>query len=215
MVQPNQPKGMKPKAEVKVEPEQAKPSFNLGGDIKPIIINAAITILVCMVFVITNFFIVKSSLNEAVSKISLNPEGGGEEESVEEEAERGLILDLGEFILNLSDPRARRYLKINVALELTRTEADPDPAKAAESGSKGGHGGGGGDPLKQIEAEMSQFKPAIRDAVISTLSSKTAEELSSVAGKELAKEQIKESVNAIFAGEREVMRVSFGNFIIQ
>jgi flagellar basal body-associated protein FliL len=36
-----------------------------------------------------------------------------------------------------------------------------------------------------------------------------------LAGKEEAKEQIKEAVNAIFAGEREVLRVSFGNFIIQ
>ena len=33
--------------------------------------------------------------------------------------------------------------------------------------------------------------------------------------KELVKEQIAEDVNAIFAGEREVIRVSFGQFIIQ
>ena len=35
------------------------------------------------------------------------------------------------------------------------------------------------------------------------------------AGKELVKEQITEDVNAIFAGQREVLRVSFGQFIIQ
>ena len=34
-------------------------------------------------------------------------------------------------------------------------------------------------------------------------------------GKELVKEQITEDVNAIFAGEREVIRVNFGQFIIQ
>ena len=62
---------------------------------------------------------------------------------------------------------------------------------------------------------MAQYKPAIRDAVITALSSKTAEELATAPGKELAKEQIMNDVNAIFAGEREVLRVSFGQFIIQ
>ena len=39
--------------------------------------------------------------------------------------------------------------------------------------------------------------------------------LSTTAGKELAKEQIADEINSIFAGEREVLRVSFGQFIIQ
>jgi len=158
-------------------------------------------------------------LDQAMTKISQNAAGGGEEAASDEgggeegeAVEKGIILDLGEFILNLSDPKARRYLKVNVAIELSRTPNDPDPAKGC--GGEGGHGGGV-DPVNQIENEMSQYKPSIRDAIISTMSSKTAEELSSVAGKELAKEQIKEAVNAIFAGEREVLRVSFGNFIIQ
>ena len=88
----------------------------------------------------------------------------------------------------------------------------------AEAGGGGGHGHGSApaiDPLKEIEEEMSQFKPAIRDAVITTLSSKTSNELATVPGKELAKEQIAEAVDAIFNGEREVMRVSFGQFIMQ
>lgn len=216
MAQPTQPKGIKPKAEVKVPPEGGKASVADLGEMKLIIINAVTTILICVIFVASNYFVVKSNMDQMAHKIAAI---GGEEEEAEEgeTVERGLILDLGEFILNLSDPRARRYLKINVALELTRTEQDSaTPAPSGGGGHGGGHGGGAAeDPLKQVEAEMNQFKPAIRDAVISTLSSKTAEELSSIAGKELAKEQIKEAVNAIFAGEREVLRVSFGNFIIQ
>ena len=69
--------------------------------------------------------------------------------------------------------------------------------------------------MAAIQKEMSQFKPAIRDAVITNLSSKTSAELSSAAGKELAKEQITNDVNSILSGEREVLRVSFGQFIIQ
>ena len=63
--------------------------------------------------------------------------------------------------------------------------------------------------------DIEQFKPAIRDAIITVMSNKTSDELSSTTGKELAKEEIKEMVNNVFGGQREVLRVSFGQFIIQ
>ena len=69
--------------------------------------------------------------------------------------------------------------------------------------------------MKAVEMEMAQYKPAIRDAIITTLSSKTSSEVATTVGKELVKEQIAQDVNAIFAGTREVIRVSFGQFIIQ
>jgi flagellar basal body-associated protein FliL len=47
------------------------------------------------------------------------------------------------------------------------------------------------------------------------MSTKNSDELATIAGKEQAKQEIKESVNAILNGDREVIRVSFGNFIIQ
>ena len=115
--------------------------------------------------------------------------------------------------MNLSDSDARRYLKASVALELTKTESDNAPAEKS-----GGHGGGHGEgapAVSPLEAEMAQYKPAIRDAVISAFSSKTSAELSTTAGKELAKEEIADSVDSIFGGEREVIRVSFGQFIMQ
>ena len=69
--------------------------------------------------------------------------------------------------------------------------------------------------MEAIQKEMNQYKPAIRDAVITNLSSKTSTELATAAGKELAKEQITNDINSILGGEREVLRVSFGQFIIQ
>ena len=81
-----------------------------------------------------------------------------------------------------------------------------------------GHGHGAAepaDPTALIIAEMERYKPAIRDAVISVLSNKTSDELATPTGKEIAKEEILEMVNNIFEGQREVMRVSFGQFIIQ
>jgi flagellar FliL protein len=221
---PSSPKDAKPKTD-----NIAKDGKSAGGGFdatKLLIVNAVTSVIICVLFIGVNYFVQTNFMNAKFATLMASM-GGGEEgdaaaEGDGEEVERGLILDLGDFILNLSDTTSRRYLKANVAIELTKKADDPDPTAAPAEGEGGGegHGGegkeGGADAgMKAIEAEMDQFKPSIRDAVISTLSSKTSDELSSVAGKEEAKEQIKEAVNAIFAGDREVLRVSFGNFIIQ
>lgn len=228
MVKPSQPKGIKPKADL---PEISVESGGSGMEGKKlIIVNAVTTVLICFLFIGSNYFIVSNVINDTASKIAANSgsaeasaDGSGEAAAEEAPPERGIILDLGEFILNLSDPNSKRYLKVNVALELSRAASDPPLEEGKGGGGSGvsGHGGGGNegaqkvDPLAIIQAEMEQYKPAIRDAIISVLSSKTAEELSSLSGKELAKEQIKAAVDPLFGGEREVMRVSFGTFIIQ
>lgn len=220
MPMPSSPKDAKPKTDNIAKDAKAAPGGVDGT--KLLIVNTITTIVICVLFIGVNYFVQANFMNEKMTALMASIGGGdasadGSAES--DEVERGLILDLGDFVLNLSDVTSRRYLKANVAIELTKKEGDPDPTAPAEGGEggHGGHGGGEGaaDPMKAIQAEMDQFKPSIRDAVISTLSSKTSDELSSIAGKEEAKEQIKEAVDAIFAGDRQVLRVSFGNFIIQ
>ena len=107
-------------------------------------------------------------------------------------------------------------MKVNVAIEVSQKDTD---FPKEEAPAKGGHGHGEApaavNPMDAIQNEMNQYKPAIRDAVITNLSSKTSAELSSTAGKELAKEQISNDINSILGGDREVLRVSFGQFIIQ
>ena len=219
MVRPTKPKDMKPKTDSAAPAGAAgRESSGIDGN-RLILVNAVTTVLICILFVGANYFmqdnLLSNKLKSVVTADGEQAQDGAEAD--QEAAEKGIIVDLGDFILNLSDVKPRRYLKVNVALELTKLDTDPSMDAPAEGG---GHGGGHGesaapDPAKIIEQEMAQYKPAIRDAVISTMSSKTADELSSVAGKELAKEQIQEAVNGIFNGEREVLRVSFGNFIIQ
>ena len=149
-----------------------------------------------------------------LSTIQINSEEVGEEGD-SDEIQKGIIVDLGDFILNLCDENAKKFLKINVAIEVSKKDTD-FPKEEAKGG--GGHGHGeapAADPLEAIQTEMNQYKPAIRDAVITNLSSKTSAELATAAGKELAKEQITNDINSILGGEREVLRVSFGQFIIQ
>lgn len=190
----------------------------MGTDLnKFLIISIASTIILCIVFAGMNYLFMESLLTKKISTIQVSSEELEEGEGETDEIQRGIIVDLGDFILNLCDEAQKKYLKVNVAIEVSQKEGDfPEVTEAPKSG---GHGHGAApapvDPMEAIQKEMNQFKPAIRDAVITNLSSKTSAELASAAGKELAKEQISNDINSILAGEREVLRVSFGQFIIQ
>ena len=183
-----------------------------------LIMNNVVMIIVIVVSMIIMYVLLDHSFTKKIEKIA----PAQEEEIVQEDDEarqEGILLDLGEFILNLADTAHRRYLKVGIAMELSKTEeeilAQIDAKNAKPSG---GHGHGSEpapDPASLIVAEMERYKPAIRDAVISVLSNKTSDELATPTGKEIAKEEILEMVNNIFEGQREVMRVSFGQFIIQ
>lgn len=183
---------------------------------KYLIITLVSTAIICVVFAGVNYLVMENLLTSKISKISVSQEELSDEEAGDE-IQKGIIVDLGDFILNLCDEAQKKYLKVNVAIEVT--QKDTDFPKEVEAPKSGGHGHGAApapvDPMEAIQKEMSQYKPAIRDAVITNLSSKTSTELASAAGKELAKEQIADDINSILAGEREVLRVSFGQFIIQ
>lgn len=220
MAKPDQPKDIKPKTEGEAAPK-AKVSIPIDDNMKVIITNLVTTVLICVLFLSVSYVIQSSLLDAKLAKVTtastegdVTAEGGGEEGG-DTENQKGFVVDLGDFILNLSDVAPRKYLKVNVALELSSKPEDEVAEPAKKEGGKEGGEGGGAAAASPLDAQMEQFKPAMRDAIITNLSSKTSAELSTIAGKELAKEQITEAINSIFAGDREVLRVSFGQFIIQ
>ena len=177
-----------------------------------IFLSNVILIIVIVVSMITTYSLLNHTIDKKISQIVQGEEATEEEEN--EAPQEGILLDLGDFILNLADTTHRRYLKVGIALELSKT--DEEIAQESQPAPKAsGHGAAAPNQMDLIASEMERYKPAIRDAVISVLSNKTSDELSTPTGKELAKEEILEMVNGIFAGQREVMRVSFGQFIIQ
>ena len=192
---------------------------NDNKNITKLLIMILVSIIILfIVFAGVNYVIMENLISQKIASIQNSGEELDEGGNDEDEIQRGIIVDLGDFILNLCDENQKKYLKANVALEVSKKDTDftndTDASKAS-----GGHGHGeaapAADPMAAIQTEMNQYKPAIRDAVITNLSSKTSAELSTTAGKELAKEQIANDINSILAGEREVLRVSFGQFIIQ
>lgn len=222
MAKPEQPKDIKPKAEGE-SGASSKAKAPIDDNMKVIIINLVSTVLICTLFLSVTYIMMSNLL---ASKMQTQPVATEESadaaatDGAEGDVQKGIIVDLGDFILNLSDVSPRKYLKANVAIEVSSKPEDAAAAAPKKEGGEGGEGGGegakeGGAATDPVAAEMAQYKPAIRDAIITTLSSKTSSELATVAGKELAKEQITEAVNGILAGSREVIRVSFGDFIIQ
>lgn len=215
MAKPNQPKDIKPKEEK--EGGASEPKVQMDNNMKVILINLVTTVLICVLFLSVSYVMQASLLNSKFSQAKVaNTEDGASATADDsgdntQEAQHGIIVDLGDFILNLNDVSPRKYLKVEVALEVSSKPSDTEAAPKKE----GGHEGGAAAATSPLDTEMAQYKPAIRDAIITTLSSKSAAELSTTAGKELAKDQITEAVNGIFAGDRDVMRVSFGDFIIQ
>ncbi len=213
MAKPNASKETKPQGS---EEEKEKSAAPMDANIKMILIVVISMILGGVIFLGVNYILIDNLLGSKLQQ-PVDTEETEEASDEEEQVEKGIIVDLGDFVVNLADADQKRYLKANVALELSRIPTDPD-LSAPPAAEGGGHGHGEAapvDPMKQIELEMAQYKPAIRDAILTNLSSKTSSEVATTAGKELVKEQIAQDVNAIFAGTREVIRVSFGQFIIQ
>ncbi len=207
MSKPLQTKDAKPKE----EEDSKKPLGNVNTNVM-IVANTIVTIIIVGIFMVIMYSLFDSMLTKKISAFHEVEEQVEDPSQVEDE--RGILLDLGDFILNLADVSPRRYLKVNVAMELSKTPEEIELLNTPQK-SSGGHGAAPANPMEAIAAEIEQYKPAIRDSIISVMSNKTSDELSTTTGKELAKEEIKEMVNTVFNGQREVLRVSFGQFIIQ
>ncbi len=120
--------------------------------------------------------------------------GGGEAKGAEHgggeaggEGKMGVFVSLDPFIVNLASEAGKRYLKITMQLELAR----PDMAN-----------------------EVTNRMPQIKDAVITVLSSKTADDLLTIEGKFRLKEQVLTRINNTLTGG-VVKNIFFVEFVIQ
>ncbi len=106
----------------------------------------------------------------------------------EEEENRefiGKLVPLESFLVNLSGSRGRKLAKINMELEVSSVE---------------------------VQEEIKQLKPKIRDIIIIILSSKTFAQVSTPDGKEQLREEIRDQVN-LFLTKGQISKVYFTEFI--
>jgi flagellar basal body-associated protein FliL len=120
-----------------------------------------------------------------VGKVFMGGKGGAS--AAKESQEVGKKLPLDEFLVNLADPGTEHYLKVTMALGLSK-QADE----------------------KKIEEELAPIK----DAVISVLSNSKRDEIGTEAGKTSLKEEIKARLNKRLGGHK-IVEVYFTAFATQ
>ena len=103
MSKPLQPKDAKPKEE-----EVAQKNINSVNPNVMILANTIVTIIVLAVFMVIMYSLFDSMITKKISSFH-NIEEQIDEEATNVEDERGMLLDLGDFILNLADIDHRRY----------------------------------------------------------------------------------------------------------
>lgn len=101
--------------------------------------------------------------------------------------EMGPIFPLETFTVNLLSESGRRYLKVEMSLELSGEE---------------------------VAVELDTTQPAVRDIIIKLLSSKSLEEISTAKGKEKLKDQIIEALNARLK-DGSIENIFFTKFVVQ
>jgi flagellar basal body-associated protein FliL len=128
-------------------------------------------------------------------------------------------------IVNLADPGGRRYLRFSVAIEF---EPHEDPTKKAsgtfqlvayqpdaDDASDQPTAAGAKDPDKAFQAHIKKYVPAIEDAVVGILSTKTYDEIRTAEGKEAVRRQIRDRVQAVIGDAEHVSNVYFTEFVVQ
>ena len=117
-------------------------------------------------------------------------EGGKEGETTKTtpKLKEGIIFPLEHFIVNVNDSSGSiRYLKIEIKLELENSD---------------------------MQAEVENRSPKIRDSVVTILTNKSVDDVSDTKGKQKLKEEIRARINS-FLTLGKIQEVYFTDFIIQ
>lgn len=100
------------------------------------------------------------------------------------------LLEMEEFLANLNDPGGDHYAKLKVTLAITPPESIPTITE---------------DPLVMAR---------LRDRILTLLTGKTFEDLTSPEGKEKFRQEILDGISEIMTGA-ELKEVLFSDFIVQ
>ncbi|MEW5724260.1 MAG: flagellar basal body-associated FliL family protein [Thermodesulfobacteriota bacterium] len=99
----------------------------------------------------------------------------------------GIIYGLKPFIVNLRDPMGKRYLKVELSLEL---------------------------PSEEVKMELESRLPPIRNDILLLLSNLTYEDIADMEGKRRLRRQIKDRCDAYLKAGK-VTAVFFSEFVVQ
>jgi flagellar FliL protein len=171
--------------EEKIEGEEVAPPKKKGKGM--LIIIAVVVVVALAVGGGAYFFLKKSGGGSAGEAGHGKTEGSKEGGKEGGKAGEGAMLVLEPFVVNLNEQNGNRFLKVALQLEMS----DPKFVEMAKSKN-----------------------PQIRDAIITLLTSKTADTLMLPEGKLQLKDEITIRANQIF-GENTVKNVYLTDFVMQ
>lgn len=163
----------------------AAPAAPSGG--KPILFIALAVVNMLVVGAVGAMIYLNKKKEAAEPKIDHVIEGEIESQEHEKNSPEfiGKLIPLETFLVNLAGSRGQKLVKINMELEVNNEE---------------------------VQKEIEKLKPKIRDIIIITVSSKNYEQVSSRAGKDALREEIRDQVN-LFLTKGRINRVYFTEFI--
>ena len=170
--------------EEKNEEKEEKEEKKEGGSKLLLIVIIVLLLLLLIIGGLVAYFLLSSNPKQDNQQPTPQQE---KKHKVSDLTKMGPIYPLDPFTVNLVSSNADRYLKCKISFELD------SPA---------------------LQQELDKKLPAIRDLIISILSSKSVEEIQTAKGKEKLKEEIKRKVNAILT-TGEIRNVYFTEFVIQ
>jgi len=110
-----------------------------------------------------------------------------EDEVVEEKPEIGPLYSIGTMIVNLADQGGKRYLRVNMDMELSHPE---------------------------VSREIEKRLPLVRDSILMVLSTQTYQDISTNEGKNALRAQLVASLDKFFT-PGSIVNVFFTEFVVQ
>lgn len=132
----------------------------------------------------------------------------GAQEAPLQPQKTGPLLDLGPFIVNLGNINERRYLRIGLSLDFQTR--DPHFVKGNETAQSAW--------ISELKNKLKHKEAMFKDVVVTSLSSKRAEDLGSTTGKEALKADLISRMNQFMDPDQDgaqVREVYFTDFVIQ
>ena len=117
----------------------------------------------------------------------------------------GPILSLGPFVVNLGSLSNQHYLRVALSMDfLVRDAHFVGKSHTARE-----------EWIAEFKTELKTIEPILKDVVVTTLSSRSPEDLNGLPGKEELKAELTARFNQHFSEKAVVHQVYFTDFVIQ
>ena len=155
-----------------LKPQVVRNNKGSNEFLKTVTINIISTVLLCIIFTCANFIIQTNLLNSKLASINgVSDDASAMDDEDTEQVKHGVIVDLGDFVLNLADENQRRYLKTNIALEITQAESEETTTEGAKK--EGEHGGEEAAPAQTgLEKKLAEYNQRLEMQLLQTCQAK-------------------------------------------